>query len=218
MEGLLPSFTLGLVSAASPCLLPLYPGFVAYLSGNSDALRGRRGASLLGAGMLAGVLTALVAVALVLNALAVPSTDLLRVVVPLVDGLLILLGVLLISGRNPFERLPGITVPVVRNPLGQAYLYGLLLGPVALPCAGPFVLALLAISVGIEDTTLRLGSFLVYGLGFGAPLVLLSFVAAARRQALMGVVLRHHEMIMWLAGVALVGAGLYDLAATIRSA
>jgi cytochrome c-type biogenesis protein len=168
--------------------------------------------------MLAGVLTALVAVALVLNALAVPSTDLLRVVVPLVDGLLILLGVLLISGRNPFERLPGITVPVVRNPLGQAYLYGLLLGPVALPCAGPFVLALLAISVGIEDTTLRLGSFLVYGLGFGAPLVLLSFVAAARRQALMGVVLRHHEMIMWLAGVALVAAGLYDLAATIRSA
>jgi hypothetical protein len=36
-------------------------------------------------------------------------------------------------------------MPVIRQPLAQAYAYGLLFGPVALPCAGAFVVALLAI-------------------------------------------------------------------------
>ena len=43
VEGLWLAFTLGLASAASPCLLPLYPSFLAYLSANTAALAGRRG-------------------------------------------------------------------------------------------------------------------------------------------------------------------------------
>ena len=42
MEGLWLSFSLGLASAASPCLLPLYPSFLAYLTANTQNLEGRR--------------------------------------------------------------------------------------------------------------------------------------------------------------------------------
>jgi cytochrome c-type biogenesis protein len=93
-----------------------------------------------------------------------------------------LLGVLLLSGRNPFERLPGTTVPIVANPFGQAYLYGLMLGPLALPCAGAFALSLIAYSVGLAETLPRIVTFVAYGLGFGLPLVLLSLLAGARRE------------------------------------
>jgi cytochrome c biogenesis protein CcdA len=41
MDGTLQAFTLGVLSAASPCLLPLYPGFIAYLGANAGVLAGR---------------------------------------------------------------------------------------------------------------------------------------------------------------------------------
>jgi cytochrome c-type biogenesis protein len=211
MDGLWLAFTLGLASAASPCLLPLYPSFLAYLTANTRALEGRRASGLLGLIILGGVLTTMLAVAVILVAVAVPIGAVLGYLIPLVDGILILLGVLLLAGRNPFERLPGATVPIVANPYGQAYLYGLMLGPLALPCAGAFALSLIAFSVGLADALPRILTFLAFGLGFGLPLVLLSLLAGARRQAVVRVITRHHRTIEIVGGVLLISVGLWDL-------
>ncbi len=212
MEGLWLAFTLGVGSAASPCLLPLYPSFLAYLSANTGALEGRRASGLLGLIILAGVLTTMLVVAVVLVMVAVPIGSVLGYLIPLVDGLLIVLGVLLLAGRNPFERLPGAQVPIVANPYGQAFLYGLMLGPLALPCAGAFALSLIAYSVGLADVLPRIVTFLAFGLGFGLPLVLLSLLAGARRQQIVRAITRHHRVIETVGGLLLVGVGLYDLA------
>jgi cytochrome c-type biogenesis protein len=211
VDGLWLALTLGLASAASPCLLPLYPSFLAYLSTNVGALEGRRASGLLGLVILAGVLTTMLVVALVLVAVSVPIGSLLGIVIPLVDLLLITLGVLLLVGRNPFERLPGMRVPLVSNPFGQAYVYGLVLGPLALPCAGAFAISLIAFSVGLEETLPRILTFIVYGLGFGLPLVLLSLLAGARRQDVVRFITRHHRAIEIIGGVLLIAAGLWDL-------
>ena len=145
-------------------------------------------------------------------ALAVPMGSLLGYLIPLVDGVLILLGILLLAGRNPFARLPGASVPIVANPYGQAYLYGLMLGPHALPCAGAFIVALLGLSVGVTDAAPRLLTFFVYGLGFGLPLVLLSLLAGANQRLVVGTITRHHRVIEAVGGVLLVGVGIWDLA------
>lgn len=211
MDGLWLAFTLGLASAASPCLLPLYPSFLAYLTANTRALEGRRASGFLGLIILGGVLTTMLVVAVILVAVAVPIGAVLGYLIPLVDGILILLGILLLAGRNPFERLPGATVPIVANPYGQAYLYGLMLGPLALPCAGAFALSLIAFSVGLADALPRILTFLAFGLGFGLPLVLLSLLAGARRQAVVRVITRHHRTIEIVGGVLLISVGLWDL-------
>ncbi len=211
MDGLWLAFTLGLASAASPCLLPLYPSFLAYLSANTAALSGRRGTGLLGLIILLGVLTTMLAVALILVVVAVPIGAVLGYIIPIVDGLLILLGVLLLSGRNPFERLPGMRVPFVANPFGRAYVYGLLLGPLALPCAGAFALSLIAFSVGLADTLQKIVVFIAYGLGFGLPLVLLSLLAGARQRQIVQYVTRHHRIIEIIGGVVLIAVGVADL-------
>jgi cytochrome c-type biogenesis protein len=204
-------FAAGLASAASPCLLPLYPGFLAYLAANAGSLAGRRATGLLGLLVLAGLLTTMVAVGAILVVVAVPVGRVASYLVPVVDGLLILLGALLIAGRNPFNRLPGLRVPLVRNPFGQAYVYGVMLGPIALPCAGPFLAALLAVSVGLGDAVLRLGTFLVFGLGFGLPLVVLSLLAGARQRAVVGWVTERHRPIEIASGVVLIAVALWDL-------
>ena len=213
MEGLLLAFTLGLGSAASPCLLPLYPSFLAYLTANTTALQGRRATGLLGLIILAGVLTTMLVVAVVLVVVAVPLGSVLGILVPAVDLVLILLGVLLLAGRNPFERLPGVTVPIVDDPFRQAYLYGVMLGPLALPCAGAFAVSLIAFSVGLAETLPRILTFLAFGLGFGLPLVLLSLLAGARRWQLVGFITRHHRAIEIIGGLLLVTVGIGDLIA-----
>lgn len=212
METLAATFLLGLGSAATPCLLPLYPGFIAYLAGTRSGQPGKAPV-LLGLVVLLGLLTTMLLLGVVVSVLALPLSDILRWSIPVVTVVLFGLGLLLIAGRNPFNRLVGVQVPVVRNPLGQAYVYGLLVGPVALPCAGPFLIALLAISVGIGDGLTRVGSFAVYGLGFGLPLVALGVIGATRGQAISRFVARHHLAILRTAGVLLIVTAIYELQA-----
>lgn len=211
MEVLLAAFGAGLASAASPCLLPLYPGYIAYLGANSRALEGRRATGLLGLIVLAGVLTTMLIVAVVLVAVSVPMSQILPFLTPLVDGILILIGILLIAGRNPFERLPGMRVPDTANPYRQAYLYGMMLGPIALPCAGPFLLVLLGISLGIADAVGKVATFAVFGLGFGLPLVLLSLLAGVRARSVVGWIIERHRAIEIGAGALVIVVAVYDL-------
>jgi len=161
--------------------------------------------------VLLGVLTTMVAVGVVLVAIAVPTSRLLAFVTPLIDGLLIVLGLLLLAGRNPFERLPGVSVPIVANPFGRAYLYGLLLGPIALPCAGPFLVSLLGISLDIGDAIGKVGTFVLFGLGFGLPLVVLSLLAGVRAQAVVRWVVARHRAIEVGAGLLLIVVAAFDL-------
>jgi cytochrome c-type biogenesis protein len=211
MESLAATFLLGLGSAATPCLLPLYPGFIAYLAGTPSDGRPARGAALLGLAVLAGLLTTMVLLGVVISVLALPLGDILRWSIPITAGVLVALGIALLVGRNPFARLAGVQVPVVRNRLAQAYVYGLLVGPVALPCAGPYLVALLAISIGLADSLTRVGSFVVYGLGFGLPLVALAAIGATRGQAIARLVARHHLAISRVAGALLIVTAAYEL-------
>lgn len=214
LEGLLSSlgpFGFGLLSAASPCLLPLYPGFIAYLGANAVALDGRRATGLLGLLVLAGVLSTMTVLGVGLSVIGVTTGRLLAYVTPLVDGVIVVLGVLLLADRNPFARLPGLRVPVLANPFGQAYVYGLLLGPIALPCAGPFLVSLLGISIGVPDAVGRIGTFLVFGLGFGLPLVVLSLLAAVRGQAIVRWIVGRHRAIEVVAGAVLIAVATVDL-------
>src|SRR5919205_2898196 len=42
MQTAVTSFVLGLLATTSPCILPLYPGFLAYLSGQTQAGSGKQ--------------------------------------------------------------------------------------------------------------------------------------------------------------------------------
>jgi cytochrome c biogenesis protein CcdA len=70
------------------------------------------------------------------------------------------------------------------------------------------------IVVGFADGVGRLGSFVVYGLGFGLPLVALSVVGATRGRALTNALARHHEVVLRASGVVLIVTALYELIAS----
>lgn len=206
-------FVAGLASAGSPCLLPLYPGFLAYLAAGGAAPRaGRLGSGLLGLFVLLGVLTAMVVLGAVLVLLTLPVGRVATGLRPVVDGGLVLLGILLLADRNPFHRLGTIQVALRGGPFARAYLYGVLLGPLALPCAGPFFAALVLVATSVPDLAARLATFLVFGFGFGLPLVVLSLLAATQQAAIVRLLVERRRRIEAGAGALLIVVGLADLA------
>lgn len=209
MESLLTSVSLGILSAASPCLLPLYPGFLAYLGGLQGAGRSRYW---LGAFVLAGVMTMMLALGALIAALAVSVGRVLAFVIPLSDALIVLLGILLILNRNPFKRLPQLHVPLLKHPLANAFLYGLLYGPLTLPCTGPLVVSIFALSFTAVEGAGKFVVFLAYGLGFGLPLLVLSLLAGATQRRLTLFLAQHSRLINVASGVLLVAIGAIDLA------
>jgi cytochrome c-type biogenesis protein len=158
----LTSLFLGLLTTTSPCILPLYPGFLAYLSGQSETGKQKY---YLGLFVLAGVLTMMLALGGLIALLAVPVGSILVYIFPLADLLILILGILLLLDRNPFKPLPQIQLPALSRPFGDAYVYGLLYGPIALPCSGPMVVIILPCHSQSGRHSVSYGHS--YGLGWG---------------------------------------------------
>jgi cytochrome c-type biogenesis protein len=128
------------------------------------------------------------------------------------DLLIFSLGVLLLLDINPFKQLPQIRVPVLSHPYVNAYIYGLLYGPIALPCSGPLVVGIFAYSLTAGEFFGKLSVFLWFGLGFGLPLLLLSFLSGSAQRWITRQFAMRARLINVVGGLLLVGVAIYDLA------
>jgi cytochrome c-type biogenesis protein len=208
MRELLTAFTLGNSAIlTNACMLPLYPGLIAFMAANTD--QRRRVAALLGAAVLAGVLSMMLLIALVLYAVRASFGDLLPYLLPVVYIIVIGMGALMLFGRNPFARMATLRSPAARNPLARAYLYGLLLAPMTLPCTGPVVTSVFILGTNTGAFLDGLMYFFAFGLGFGWPLVLLPLLASSLQRQLVGWLTRHHRRLEQASGLLLIGIGVF---------
>ncbi|MFC8720202.1 cytochrome c biogenesis CcdA family protein [Kitasatospora sp. NPDC057198] len=203
----------GLVSFFSPCVLPLVPGYLSYVTGFSaadlsDARGARRGR------MLAGSLLFVLGFAVVFvsgGALFGSFGNTLKEhkqVISIVMGVLTVLMGLAFMGL-----LPGFTMRELRTHrrpaigLAGAPLLGLVFGVGWTPCIGPTLAAIQGLA--IDQASAGRGALLMtaYCLGLGVPFVL---AALAFRKALgaFGWVKRHYQWVMRIGGGMLVAVGL----------
>ena len=211
MEAIITSISLGLLSTTSPCILPLYPGFLAYLSGRQETIQNKLGKYSLGFFVLLGVLTMMLVLGLLIALLSVSIGSALAITIPLADLLIISLGIALLFNYNPFKRIPQIQVPLLNNPYVNAYIYGLLYGPIALPCSGPLVVGIFTYSLTAGEALEKLSVFFWFGIGFGIPLLLLSFLSGTAQRWIVTFFARHARLINIVGGILLTGIGIYDL-------
>ena len=197
------------------CLLPLYPGLFALLASRTDGAGGDDGRALrwLGVVVLAGVITVMVGLAAVLYALDRVFADVVPIVVPIAYGLVIVLGLAMLAGRNPLARIGTGQVPLVRSAAGSAFVYGMAMGPMTLPCTGPVILSAFVLGGVRGSGALAEGIayFVVFGLGFGWPMVVLPLLAGTAQRRVSRWLGRHHRAITVASGALLVAVATWGL-------
>lgn len=222
---LLVALTAGIGATITPCVLPLYPGFLAYITapasmatdGSTATVAMRRPPPAVAAVLVwLGVVVGMVIIGAVLALLSVSLGSVLRILLPIIDLVLVALGVLLILGRNPFTRLPQPSSAVPgAGPWTGSFLYGLMFAPIALPCSGPFLIGIFIASLTIGDAARQLLFFAVFGVGFGLPLLALGLVGQVRARSLARAAMRWERPLQLVLGTALVAVGLWDLSVNL---
>jgi cytochrome c-type biogenesis protein len=217
MSELVQAFVLGNSAIlTNVCILPLYPGLIAFMAGNASNEAAQRATKWMGLLVLLGVLTLMTAVGGLLYLLQQSFGAILPVVLPVIYAIVIVLGALMVFGINPFNRLQTMNSPAMRNPYVGAYFYGILLGPMTLPCAGPIVVSAFLLGSGsitaLGDSLLY---FFVFGLGFGWPLVLLPLLAAPFQRRFTRWMTQNYGLLTRISGVLLVGIGLLGIFAEV---
>lgn len=206
---------LGIGATITPCVLPLYPTFLAYLTGSAGPNRSRALPPAAAAVLVwAGVVIGMVGIGALFAALSASLSRFIAVVLPIADVLLIGLGLLLLLGWNPFARLPQLAPAGLGRggPAAGAFTYGLLFAPIALPCSGPFLVGIFAFSLTLGDVLEQLRFFAAFGIGFGLPLFALGVIGQARGRDLARLLVRFERPLQVAIGLALVAIGAWDLA------
>jgi cytochrome c-type biogenesis protein len=210
MNELLQAFVLGNTAIlTNVCVLPLYPGLIAFLAGTAGNERTRRATYFLGLFVLAGVLSLMILIGWLLFAFQQSFGNILPYLLPVIYGVVIVMGILMLSGRNPFARMGTLQMPVLRNPYAAAFAYGLLLGPMTLPCTGPLIVSAFLLGAGSAVSLAdNLAYFLAFGLGFGWPLIVLPLIALPMQRRFTGWTTDNYKLLTRLSGVLLVAIGV----------
>ena len=193
------AFVAGIVTALSPCVLPVLPVVLA-----AGATGGPRRPFAVVAGLVVSFTVFSLTAATLLTALGLPD-DLLR---NLAIAVIVVVGLGLVWPRlgdllgRPFYALAR------RRPTDEAggFVLGLSLGLLFTPCAGPVIAAVATVAATQDLTLSAFAITLAYGLGAG--LVLLGVALAARRGLSLSGVRAHAPAIRRALGAAVLAVAV----------
>jgi len=206
----------GLVSFASPCVVPLVPGYLSYLAAVVGVEEEPGGVAIRTARLrVAGAAALFVAgftVVFVLGTVAVLglTTTLLvnQLLLQRIGGVITILMGLVFVGLIPALQREARFTPRRLSTLAGAPLLGAVFGLGWTPCLGPTLTGVIAVASATEGANVARGVVLViaYCLGLGIPFVLLAFGSARAVQGL-GWLRRHTRAIQIFGGVLLILVG-----------
>lgn len=200
----------GLVSFFSPCVLPLVPGYLSYVTGvtGTDLAEARRGRMVAGASLFVLGFTAVFVSSGALFGYFGDNLQEHKDVLSKVLGVLMIAMGVFFMGLMPWmtQREFRLHKRPVTGLVGAPFL-GALFGIGWTPCIGPTLTSVIALSY--NEASAGRGAILTvaYCLGLGLPFVL---AAVAFRKALgaFGWVKRHYVWVMRIGGTMMIATGL----------
>ncbi len=212
----------GLVSFASPCVVPLVPGYLSYLAGVAGAeapavtvAEARAGAHKSGRWRVAGAAAMFVAgftvvfvllTATVFGAITVLGPN--RLLIERIGGVVTIIMGLVFIGFFPALQRDTRRVPARLTSLVGAPLLGAVFALGWTPCLGPTLSGVISVAAGTEGTTAARGVVLIvaYCIGLGLPFVLLALGSASALRGV-GFLRRHARTVQVIGGIMLICVG-----------
>lgn len=204
------AFLAGLLAFLSPCIIPLVPGYIAYVSGfaiTAEPTPADRRRVLLGIfGFVAGMGIVFISLSIFFGTLGLLLIPYLDIVLRVSGVVLILLGIVFAGGIPALQRdiLPQWKTRA--GVWGSPFL-GIVFAIGWVPCVGPTLVAVQALAIGSHDPARAALLGITYWLGLSLP-----FVAAAlflgRILPALAWVRRHIAAINIAGGVLLVVIGV----------
>ncbi|MBW3591492.1 MAG: cytochrome c biogenesis protein CcdA [Actinobacteria bacterium] len=211
--GFLIAFVAGAASFLSPCVMPLLPGYLSYMSGVSvDAVDSGEASPrrLLVPTLLfvLGFSTIFVLLGTSASLAGSMLTQNRQLVSRIGGGLIVLMG-LMFMGVLSFKRLYYERRMDMRTGSTRAgnYLMGIAFGVGWTPCIGPTLGATLLLASQEQTAGRGASLLLVYSLGLGVPFVL-SALGVSKLAGVLQFFRRHQKWVMRSAGAILVAFGL----------
>jgi cytochrome c-type biogenesis protein len=198
----------GLVSFASPCVVPLVPGYLGYVSGmaGADAKRSRPRLVLGVLLFIAGFSLVFILLGIGVSALGAQLQAQLDVITRILGVVVILMG-LAFMGAVPFLQAERRFHVSPRAGLAGAPLLGVAFGLGWAPCIGPTLSAVLALSLNEGSQGRGIILAVAYCLGLGLPFLALAFWIEHSSKVL-GWLRRHRLGLMRFGGAMLIVLGI----------
>lgn len=195
----------GLVSFASPCILPLVPGYLGYVGGIAST--GSRRRTLLGVSLfIAGFAAVFIAYGAAFGALGSWLIQWQAPVTRVMGVVLVLMGAVFLGALPVLQRTVRLRL-VPATGIAGAPLLGIVFGLGWTPCLGPTLAAIFALSIDTGSAWRGTLLAVFYCLGLGAPFLALAFGFGWATTAV-GALRRHIRLINIIGGAALIAIGL----------
>jgi cytochrome c-type biogenesis protein len=207
------SFLAGLFAPlGAVCVLPLYPGFLAYLAGNLSGKESKKTIVMFGVIVTLGVIISMFLVGLIFTFFLQESlTKSIGIISPIAFAILAVVSVLLIFNFDLGRFFPKKTAPILKNPYLSSLVFGLFFGIIVLPCNPASLAVLFAVSTSTISFLLNLLNFLFFGIGMALPLLLLAIISAAKSKRVIGFLTKYKKVLNVAAGIVMLVISLYYL-------
>ncbi len=205
------AFVAGLVSFLAPCVLPIIPGFLAYLAGSSleEAASRRKEIFLNSVFFVLGFSVVFAALGVLLNTLLEAVAYDVQIWLSRVGGALVIIFGLYLTGllRISFLERPHSfkVMPGLHSKYLTSFLFGLAFAAGWTPCVGAALGAILGLAASAPGSAFFL--LLAYALGLGIPFLFIGLFAgqAAKFTERLGPSLRYINILF---GIILIALGV----------